>query len=100
MPQTGDALQTADRQVMIDRLIDWVQARGLNGPAILFLEASKPLSLIGSQMLLFLQPMLGAIGPVLGWFDDNRVVAEYAALFEDPANIDLILVRLEHRSAE
>jgi len=83
---------------MIDRLVNWILARGLSAPAVLFLEASKPLSLIGSQVLLLAQPVLGYIGPALGWFDDSGVVAEYAELLEDPANIDRILVRLEGRS--
>jgi hypothetical protein len=85
---------------MIDRLVNWIQAKGLSAPAVLFLEASKPLSFIGSQVLLLLQPVLGHIGPTLGWFDDSHVVAEYAELLEDPANIDRILAYLEHRSTE
>ena len=97
VPQKSDEPQTAESQAMIDRLTDWIQTRGLAGPAILFLEASKPLALIGSQMLLVLQPMLGAIGPA--WFADHRVVAEYAALLEDPVTIDRLLVHLE-RAAE
>lgn len=95
------ARSTVDRQEqMIDRLVNWILVKGLSAPAVLFLEASKPLSFIGSQVLLLLQPMLGYIGPTLGWFDDSHVVAEYAELLEDPANIDRILVCLEHRSIE
>ena len=90
-----------DRQEqMIDRLTNWILARGLGAPALLFLEASKPLALIGSQMLLLCQPVLGYIGPTLGWFDDHRVVAEYAELLEDPAVLDRILDRLEHGGTE
>jgi hypothetical protein len=95
------APQTIDGQEkMIDRLTDWIQSRGLVEPVILFLEASKPLLPIGSQMLFFLQPVLGHIGPMLGWSDDNRAVAEMATLFENPANVDRLLVCLEHRSME
>ena len=85
---------------MIDLLVNWILARGLSAPAVLFLEASKPLSFIGSQVLLLLQPVLGHIGPTLGWFDDNHIVADYAELLEDPANVDHILTCLEHRSIE
>ena len=59
----------------------------------------KPLLPIGSQILLLLQPVLGHIGPISGWFDDSTV-AEIAILFENPANVDRLLVCLEHRSIE
>ena len=88
------------QEKMIDRLTDWIQSKGLVEPVVLFLEASKPLLPIGSQMLFFLQPVLGHIGPILGWSDDNGAVAEMATLFENPANVDRLLVCLEHRSVE
>ncbi len=88
------------RERMIERLAEWIEAKGLRSPAILFLEANKPLTLIGSQVLLFLQPLLGFIGPTLGWFDDDRILAEFATLLEDPASIDRILERLERRTTE
>ena len=94
-----DTQPEIDRQgQLIDRLAQWITARGLAAPAVLFLEASKPLSTVGSQVLLLAQPVLGAIGPTLGLFDDDRIVAEYADLLEDPANIDRILESLEREA--
>jgi hypothetical protein len=72
----------------------------LSSPAILFLEAHKPLAPIGSQALFFLQPLLGVVGPLFGWFDDDRILADCAALLEDPAAIDHILAHLEHHPVE
>jgi hypothetical protein len=96
-----DELAAVDRRErMIDRLADWILARGLDAPALLFLEASKPLALIGSQMLLLCQPVLGLLGSTLGWFDDRRVLAAYAELLEDPSNIERILDRLERHSTK
>jgi hypothetical protein len=87
---------TAERQEqMIARLVEWVQAKGLQSPAILFLQSSRPLALIASQALLFLQPIVGFVGPMLGWFEDDRAWTEYATLLEDPANMDRILSLLE-----
>jgi hypothetical protein len=82
----------------IDRLAGWVRARGLTPAVILLFEAGKPLSLIASQALLALQPVLGYVGPMFGLFDDEGLIADYAALFEDPANVDRLLVRLEQDS--
>ena len=74
---------TARREQMIGRLAEWIAARGLESPAILFFELSKPLALLGSQVLLVLQPLLGG------------AVNEWADLLEDPATIDQILDRLD-----
>ena len=68
---------------MIGRLAGWIAARGLESPAILFFELSKPLALLGSQALLVLQPLLGG------------AVNEWADLLEDPTTIDQILDRLD-----
>jgi hypothetical protein len=88
------------REQMIVRLAEWVQSRGLSSPAILFLEAHKPLAPVGSQALFFLQPLLRVVGPLFGWFDDDRILADYAALLEDPAAIDRILAHLERPPVE
>jgi hypothetical protein len=68
---------------MIGRLAGWIQARGLESPAILFFELAKPLALLGSQAMLVLQPFTGG------------ALDEWAGLFEDPAAIDQILERLD-----
>ncbi|MBN1582694.1 MAG: hypothetical protein JXA89_18430 [Anaerolineae bacterium] len=87
---------TVDRQEqIIANLADWIRDRDLESPAILFLQVNKPLALIGSQALLLLQPVLGFVGPMLGWFENDQVLAEYAALLETPGSIDRILSLLE-----
>ncbi|MBN1933210.1 MAG: hypothetical protein JW934_01025 [Anaerolineae bacterium] len=81
-------------QVMVN-LAQWIRERGLESPAILFLQANKPLAPIGGQALLFLQPVLGAVGAMLGWANGERVWTDYAALLENPACIDRLLELLE-----
>ena len=78
---------------MIGRLAGWITARGLQSPAILFFELSKPLALLGSQALLVLHPFLGSALP-------KNALNEWADLLEDPATVDQILDRLESRDAE
>ena len=79
--------EAARREQMIGRLAGWITARGLESPAILLLELSKPLAVLGSQALLVLQPLLGG------------ALNEWAGLLEDPATIDQILDQLD-RSAQ
>ena len=55
-------------------------------PAIAFLEANKPFSFLGSQALLFAQPLLS---PFLTGTGD------YIALLEDRANVERLIQRLE-----
>jgi hypothetical protein len=83
------------QEQMIERLAEWVAARGLRSPAILLLEANKPLATIGAQALLFFQPLLGLVGPALGWSGGEGPAADWAALLENPAAVDRILERLE-----
>jgi hypothetical protein len=83
---------------LIGRLAGWITAHGLQSPAILFFELSKPLALLGSQALLVLQPLLGSALPGAAPF--GAPLHEWADLLEDPATVDQILDRLESRDAE
>jgi hypothetical protein len=85
---------------MIEQLVAWLRERGLVAPAVLFLELGKPLLPIGSQLLLLAQPILGAMGPALGWHHTDGVLVECADLLDDPHAVDRVLVRLEGCSAE
>jgi hypothetical protein len=81
-------LSVDQRDLLIERLVQKVSRWGLTAPAILFLEANKPFSFIGSQALLFFQPLLGFL---LG----DEVIGGYAQLFEDQANVERLLQLLE-----
>ena len=61
---------------------------GLAVPAVFFLESTKPLSFVGSQALVFLQPFVEA-------FLSVRNYERFAALMEDRANIERLIQRLE-----
>jgi len=81
-------LSVDQRDLLIERLAQKVSRWGLTAPAILFLEANKPFSFIGSQVLLFFQPLLGFL---LG----DEVIGGYAQLLEDQANVERLLHLLE-----
>jgi hypothetical protein len=91
------------QEQMIERLVEWIEARGLRAPAILLLEANKPLAAIGGQALLFLQPLIGLVSRPSGTAQadassaDAASPADWAALLEHPAGIDRILERLERQ---
>jgi hypothetical protein len=56
----------------------------------LLLEAHKPLSFLGSQAILILQPLLS-------FAFDAATSSEYARLLEDGENVELLIRRLETR---
>ena len=79
------------------RLIDAVAARvvrmGLAVPAIFFLESTKPLSYVGSQALVFLEPFVKSILTVASY-------DHFVALLEDRSNIEKLLRRIEDMDEE
>ena len=52
-PQEISAL---DRE-LVQRLADWLVQRRLGAAALMMLESGRPLSFMGSQLMLFLQPI-------------------------------------------
>jgi hypothetical protein len=86
------SLDPTRREALIEDLAHKIARLGLTTPAILFLEAHKPLSFLGSQALLFSQPLLGFL---LG----DEAARDYALLLEDRENVEQLLRSLEGRAA-
>jgi hypothetical protein len=97
-PEQGNE-QTAGK-AQIDRLAAWVQDRGLAAPAVLLFETSKPLLPVGAQLLLLLQPLLGALGPAVGWLGEDAGLRACVTWLEDPAAVDHLLMRLEEQAVD
>ena len=76
-----------------DDLLEQVARRivrmGLGVPAVFFLESTKPLAFLGSQALTFLAPFVKAFLTV-------RTYDQFVRLMEDRANIEQLIVRIEH----
>jgi len=79
---------TARRDELIEGVAQRIESMGLATPAILMLEAHKPLSFLGSQALLILQP-------ILTFALDPQTSSDYATLLEDRQNVELLIQRLE-----
>lgn len=78
---------------LLDHLTQHIERWRLTLPALLFLQATRPLSFIASQGLLLCQP-------VLSFFYGTPRIGEYADLLADRANIDRLVARLETDSRE
>jgi hypothetical protein len=80
-------------EALIEAVAQRVVRMGLAAPAIFFLESTKPLSFVGSQVLVFLEPFVKSVLNVANY---NRFVA----LMEDRKNIERLLVRVEDLDEE
>jgi len=75
-----------------DEIIEAVARRVINMqlgiPAIFFLESTKPLSFLGSQLLIFLQPFVQT-------FLTIRNYERFATLMENRDNVEKLILRVE-----
>ena len=82
-----DQWQAQARQ--IEELADYLYRTGLSRPARLFLGAGRPLSFVGSQLLLVVQPLSQIV------FGRHDQAGRYSQLLEDRTNVDRLLARLD-----
>lgn len=82
-------MRDSEYRSLIDDLAAGLEGRGLVSPAILLLEANRPLAFLGSQLLLLAEPLLG----LFGWAGRAQ---QWSALLQDPSAVDYLLLRLEH----
>lgn len=73
---------------LLNRVAERIKRMGLQMPAILFLEAHKPLGFIGGQVLYFSLPFLGVI---FGF----QNVSLFAKILSTPGGVEKLIRRLE-----
>jgi len=78
-------METKDPDALIEEMALWVERAGLTEPVVALLEAHKPLAFLGSQAMLFLQPLLSP-------FLSNT--ERFIAFLEDQKNMERLLDRL------
>ena len=80
-------LREQDR-AFLQRLAGKIHKSGFVTPAVFFLEMTKPLALLGSHALVF-------FGPVLNAFIQSENYYRTVQVFEESANIELLLQMIE-----
>lgn len=93
VPEIDEPLSDDERNAMIDEIAQKVVDKGMETPAVLFLEMNKPVSVIAGQSILaaspFLIPIFGAAG-----------VRKYSQLLNNRDNVELLIERIEDLSIE
>jgi hypothetical protein len=80
------------RDELVEQVAREIQLRGLTGPAVHFLEASRPYRPLGANAMLFFDPVLrGLFG---------GAVASATEILADDAGIEMLIVRLEELDEE
>jgi len=75
-------------KVLLDRLSGLICQLGLQAPALLVLDAGRPLGLILAQLLYVVEPTADIL------FADNAV-GKWANLLENPATLPTLVAQLE-----
>ena len=80
------------RDELVEQVAREIQLRGLTGPAVHFLEASRPYRALGANAMLFFDPVLrGVFGGEL---------ASASEILADDTGIELLIARLEETDDE
>ncbi len=79
---------TPKQEELLDKLAKKIAKWQMGVPAIMFLESIKPLSFIGSQVLVFLDPLVKSV------FTSSDY-DEYTKLMEDRGNVELLIRKIE-----
>ncbi len=85
-------LAPARRDELITKIAHAVVERRLTAPAIFFLESTKPLSFVGSQVMVFFDPLVRALFDLKS-YDDIRLA------LEDRENVERLLRAIEDYDA-
>ena len=91
-PIEPQGLGDEQRDELVERVAREIQLRGLTGPAVHFLEASRPYRPLGANAMLFFDPVLN------GLFGGELPSA--SALLADEDGIEQLIERLEDLSEE
>jgi hypothetical protein len=78
---------------LLKKIADQIVKRKLTTPAIMFFESVKPLSFVGSQALVFLQPIVQA-------FLNRKEYDEIVLMMEERENVEKLLCEIERQEAE
>ena len=89
-----EPFETADEQrdELVELVAREIQLRGLTGPAVSFLEASRPYRPLGANAMLFFDPLLR------GFFGGD--LASASEILADDTGIELLIARLEETDEE
>ncbi|MPM54909.1 hypothetical protein SDC9_101692 [bioreactor metagenome] len=88
-----DVLDPERRDFIVNYMAEKIDKYGMGTPAMVFLEAGRPLSFIGGSI------MWGA-APFLNIFVNDKYTREIALFLEDRKNIEILIQKIEQLEFE
>ncbi|HIE03342.1 MAG TPA: hypothetical protein EYP61_01145 [Candidatus Latescibacteria bacterium] len=73
---------------LVEKVARAVARRGLAIPAVMFLESVRPLNFIGSQAMMFLEPMVRSVLP-------SKDYTKFAEILEKREGLEALIRRIE-----
>ena len=86
--EESDETLPAEDRALLAKVADFVVKRGMTAPAILFLASLQPLSFIGSQAMVFFQPILTS-------FFSRKEYGHLARILERRESVDRLIELIE-----
>ena len=77
-----------EQENFLDQMSEMISQQGFRVPALVILEAGRPLTFLGGQLLWLLQPALSLLLP-------TQKISQAAQLLENPEMVNELIVRLE-----
>ena len=81
-------MRVKNKKDILNKFAKEIVDRGASVPAIFFLESTKYISFVGSQLLVFL-------GPIATSFVNNQKYYQFTELLEDRDNIEYVVSEIE-----
>jgi len=88
-PVSPDEINEKEKNDIIKKLAQGIVNRRLTAPSIMFLESIKPMNYIGSQLMIFLEPVILSIFNVTNY-------RKIALILEERDTIEKILFEIEN----
>ena len=92
-PVSPEEIPEERKEEIINKIADGIVKRRLAAPAIMFLESVKPMNYLGSQLMIFFEPI------VLSIFNISQY-REVAVILEERDSIEKVLEAIERIDAE
>jgi len=87
--ETDDSSELTEQdRILLDKIAKKIAYLGLSTPAIFFIEMHKPMNFLGSQLLVFLEPILW------GFFNSDEF-RRFALILEKRDTLEVLLRRIE-----
>jgi len=83
-----DEVFSEEDRVLLNKVAGFVVKRGMTVPAVLFLESMRPLNFVGSQVMVFFQPILAS-------FFSTKEYDHLARILERRNSIDRLIEEIE-----